>query len=188
MLAMVPPEKEGSPPAEASRQESLYRQAAADFGAALDRLARGHEAQEDRRRDLLQEIHVALWRSFATFDERCSVRTWVYRVAQNVAVSHVMRDRRIPSKGMVSLAQLEALPAADDPEGAVDRRRALARLLELVQRLTPVDRQVILLYLEDFDTAAISEVTGLSTSNVGAKVHRIKSLLAHRFHAGERHA
>jgi RNA polymerase sigma-70 factor (ECF subfamily) len=41
---------------------------------------------EDRR-DLLQEIHLALWRSFATFDDRCSLRTWVYRVAHNVATS-----------------------------------------------------------------------------------------------------
>jgi DNA-directed RNA polymerase specialized sigma24 family protein len=44
-------------------------------------LVRGYEADPGRRQDLLQDIHIALWRSFAVFDERCSLRTWVYRVA-----------------------------------------------------------------------------------------------------------
>jgi RNA polymerase sigma-70 factor (ECF subfamily) len=71
----------------ASEQERLYVEAAAAFGAALDRLARAYERDSDRRRDLLQDIHVALWRSFARFDHRCSIRTWVYRVAHNTATS-----------------------------------------------------------------------------------------------------
>ncbi len=54
-----------------SQQDEAYRAAAAEFGPALERLARGYEAEPDRRRDLLQDIHFALWRSFALFDGRC---------------------------------------------------------------------------------------------------------------------
>ena len=55
-------------PATASRQDELYHESAATYGAALERLARAYEADADLRRDLLQDIHVELWRSFQTFD------------------------------------------------------------------------------------------------------------------------
>src|SRR5690606_7828832 len=58
-------------------QDGRYLEAAAAHGGALQRLARATEADPERRRDLLQDMHVALWRSFAAYDGRCSVRTWV---------------------------------------------------------------------------------------------------------------
>ena len=63
-------------------QDERYVAAAAEFGAAIGRLAGAYEANSDARGDLIQDIHAALWRSFAGYDERCSVRTWVYRVAK----------------------------------------------------------------------------------------------------------
>ena len=81
---------------------------------------------------------------------------------------------------------IEALPYGDDPETAVGERRALARLMGLVHALGPPDRQVLLLYLEDLDAAAIGEVTGLSPGAVATKIHRLKALLARRFAEGGR--
>jgi RNA polymerase sigma-70 factor (ECF subfamily) len=74
-------------------RERLYGHAAETLGAALGRLARAYERDADQRRDLLQEIHVALWRSLSRFDGRCSLRTWVYRVAHNTAISKTVRRR-----------------------------------------------------------------------------------------------
>ena len=79
-------------------QDELYREATRAHGAAQERLARAYQADADKRQDLLQEIHLALWRSFARFDGRCSARTWLYRVAHNVAASHVLEDRRMKSR------------------------------------------------------------------------------------------
>ena len=81
-------------PARPPIQDDLYREAAETYGAALERLARAYEADAEVRRDLLQEIHIALWQSFEGFDGRCSLRTWVYRVAHNTAISHVVLQRR----------------------------------------------------------------------------------------------
>lgn len=162
-------------------QDGLYTEAAAEYGGAIDRLARAYEAEAELRRDLSQEIHLELWRSFAVFDGRCSMRTWVYRVAHNTATSHVMkrrRDRRTHGAGVEALADVAS---ADDPENAVAERRALEGLMALVQQFGPLDRQVALLYLEDLDAAAIGEVTGLSPGAVSQKVHRLKALLARRF-------
>lgn len=168
-------------------QDELYQEAAAGHGAALERLARGYEADPDRRLDLLQEIHLALWRSFAGFDGRCSLRTWVYRVAHNVATSHVIRDHRRYSRTLVGLDALENLCTCDDREGAVDQHNALEKLLKLIQQLKPLDRQVILSYLEGLDAASIAEVVGISPGNVATKVHRIKGILARRFREGGSH-
>ena len=90
-------------------QDSLYQQAADTYGPALDRLARAYELDAEVRRDLLQEIHLQLWRSFASFDQRCSLSTWVYRVAHNVATGHVIRQSRIRNR-LVSIEDIEALP------------------------------------------------------------------------------
>ena len=165
-------------------QDERYAMAAAEFGGAIERLARAYEAEADPRRDLIQDIHVALWRSLGAFDGRCSLRTWVYRVAHNTAASHVQRRRRWRGERSAGVETLEHLSAADDPEAAVGERQALERLMAIIHRLGSPDRQVALLYLEDLDAAAIGEITGLSSGAVATKIHRLKALLAKRFAEG----
>lgn len=166
--------------AETAGQDELYAQAATAYGPALERLARGYEADPDPRRDLIQDIHVALWRSFEGFDGRCSLRTWTYRVAHNIATSHILSRRRRTER-LTSLAEAADVAGQDDPEAEAGQRHALGRLLVLIRELKPADRQVVLLYLEDFDAAAIGEVTGLSAGAVAVKIHRLKAILAAQF-------
>ena len=170
-----------------SSQNDLYRDAADKYGPALERLARAYEADPEKCRDLSQDIHFQLWRSFQRYDTRCSLRTWVYRVAHHVAASHVLRERKIFS-GLVSLEELEMLPDKHQGQFAVDQRINLERLAVLIQRLKPLDRQVIISYLEDLDAVSIGEITGLSPGNVAMRIHRIKNILARRFHEGGDHA
>ena len=167
-----------------ANQDELYAEAVAAYGAALERLARAYATDPDRARDLLQDIHVALWQSLSRFEGRCSLRTWTYRVAHNVATSQVVR-RRVSAPTLVGLDELEETPAAIDADEALDAHRALERLQALVRCLTPLDRQLMLLYLEGVDAASIGEVTGLSAGNVATKIHRIKAVLARRFHDTE---
>ena len=160
--------------------ERLYSQVVGEFGAALERLSRAYEGDADRRRDLLQEIHVALWRSLAGFDGRCSMRTWVYRVAHNVATSRVIRAKE-RTLLFVDAVTLESIPDTSDGEAVVDRARTLDRVYALIRQLRPIDRQIMLLYLEDVDAQTIAEVTGITARNVATKIHRIKQVLARRF-------
>jgi RNA polymerase sigma-70 factor (ECF subfamily) len=169
-------------------QEELYRETAATFHAPLERLARAYEADPETRRDLLQEIHLALWRSFASFDGRCSLRTWVYRVAHNAAASHASRHRKNSLPRLVSLEEVEAAPHPNHSQAAAEKQQALDRLFHLIRQLKPLDRQLIVSYLEGLDAAAIAEITALSPANVATKIHRIKRILAARFHEGGSHA
>jgi RNA polymerase sigma-70 factor, ECF subfamily len=167
-----------------SAQEEYWQQAAAEYGAALERLAWAYEADPDRRRDLVQEIHLALWRSFESFDARCSLRTWIYRVAHNVATSHVIRQKKSKALVFLTLEEIEAHPAPQDVEQSADRQQAVARVLALVQQLELLDRQLILAYLEGLDAESMSQITGLSAANVWTKIHRIKNVLARQIRSG----
>ena len=138
----------------------------------------------ERRRDLLQDIHLALWQSLDRFDARCSLRTWTYRVAHNLAISKVIRRRTRLFPTLVGVDNLELWAESGDREDQFDRARAAARLPAIIHELKPLDRQVMLLYLEDLDALEIAEVTGLSAVNVATKVHRIKKVLAARFFEG----
>ena len=168
-------------------QDEIYLQAAQEYGPSLERLAAAYEADPDRRRDLSQDIHFQLWRSFQRFDGRCSLRTWVYRVAHNVAASHVMRERR-RFFSLVSLEEIAAIPTVDSGPSAAEHLINLNRLMDLIRRLKPLDRQIMVSYLEDLDAASIGEITGLSPANVAMRIHRVKKLLAEQFRQGGNHA
>ena len=164
-----------------SAQEKRYREVADVYSAALERLVNAYELDRDRRRDLLQEVHLALWRSLAGFDNRCSLRTWVYRVAHNTAISHTIR-RRADAPPLAGLDQIDDLADESDIESVTDRRISMERLLILIEALKPVDRQVVLLYLEGLEAVDIGEIVGCTPGSVATKVHRLKKLLTRRFH------
>jgi RNA polymerase sigma-70 factor (ECF subfamily) len=180
-------EAPSSTPGESSAQDLLYQEVLNNYTPAIDRLARAYELTPEERRDLVQEIHFAVWRSLAGFDRKCSLRTWVYRVAHNTATSHVMRQRRA-NTNLVSLDETQTLAGKADGETALDQHQRLERLFHFIQQLNPLDRQLVVLYLEDLDAAAIAEITGISPGNVATRIHRIKNILARRFGAGGRHA
>jgi RNA polymerase sigma-70 factor (ECF subfamily) len=162
-----------------SRTHDLYREAGQNFAPALARLARSVERDPDKARDLEQDMHCALWSSLARFNGQCALKTWVYRVAHNVAADHVARAVR--SGKRVALEDIETLPAADNIEAATAEALVLAQLGALIRRLPQPDMQVILLWLEGESAADIAEITGLSPGAVHVRVHRIKALLASYF-------
>lgn len=171
---------------EQASQDDLYASAVAEFGASMARLAAAYELDRSLRQDLLQDIHVALWRSFATFRNQCSLRTWVYRVAHNAAADFVRRHKRFRRELLMSLEELEQLPEDSDAERLHDEAAVVEKLGAVIRQLKPIDREVILLYLEEMDATSISDVLGISPDNVAQKIHRTKKLLNRRFRSGDR--
>ncbi len=109
------------------------------------------------------------------------------RVAHNVATGHVVRQRRI-RKTLATIEEIEAMPSNDQSERVVSEKQALERLSMLIQLLKPLDRQIIISYLEGMDANSTAEITGLSAANVAMKVHRIKTMLKRWFNEGASHA
>jgi RNA polymerase sigma-70 factor, ECF subfamily len=170
-----------SVPSETVDEAFWYAKAAAEFGRSLARMAAAYEFDRALQQDLLQEIHLALWRSFTGFRNQCSLRTWVYRVAHNTASTYVRRQKRSRFSRLVSLEELEDLAAELDTDRVLDESAVLGKLHAIIHRLKPLDRDVILLYLEGTDAAAIGEVTGLSPANIAPKIHRTKKILRRYF-------
>jgi RNA polymerase sigma-70 factor (ECF subfamily) len=171
------------PNAGADRND-LYQEVTADYGRAMERLARAYEADPDRRQDLLQEIHLEVWKSLEVYESRCALRTWVYRVAHNTAAKHVIRRCRTKPEVLVSLEEVSQLRHKQDADA--DGKEALRQLMEFIHLLKPPDRQLMLLYLEGVDTESIAEIIGLSPGNIRTKIHRLKTILARQFHHGVR--
>jgi RNA polymerase sigma-70 factor (ECF subfamily) len=168
-------------------QNEHYTRAVAEFGRMLDRLPAGYEADPDKRPDLRQEIHLQLWRSFGAFDGRCSLKTWTLRVAHNTAASYVIREQRANAK-LIGLEEIERTLETVEPPRDIDRERALLEIQQVILKLRPLDRQIIISYLEGMDGAAIANITGLTPANVAMKIHRIKKILTHRIREEQPHA
>jgi RNA polymerase sigma-70 factor (ECF subfamily) len=124
------------------------------------------------REEVVQEVAVQLWRSRARYDRRFKETTWIYRIALNVAISFHRRERRhkqrrLPIEAAVTIAA--AAEAAPSEEVEV--------LLRCIDELGALDRALVLLYLDGNDHASTAEVLGISVSNVGTKLARIKDKL-----------
>src|SRR5688572_18899081 len=129
--------------------------------------------EKEYREDLFQEIVLQLWRSFPTFKQQSLPSTWMYRVALNTAISVLRREIRKPERVALSLSefQIPDLPA----HGAENENAWLLR--QAIAQLSRIEKALVILYLEEKSYAEISEIMGITPSNVGVKLNRIKSKL-----------
>jgi|SRR5580700_660031 RNA polymerase sigma-70 factor (ECF subfamily) len=123
------------------------------------------------REDLIQEIVVQLWRAVRRFDGRSTFSTWMYRIAVNVAIAFCRSDDRKRRNVVPAEASLLEGIAAPEPPPEDDR---LVCLRELIDRLEPLDRALMLFYLDDYSYGEIASMLGISETNVGTKIGRIK--------------
>lgn len=143
-----------------------------DHAGLIHKVAYAYCRSAADREDVRQEIVVQLWRAMDRYDGRCAITTWIYRIALNVAISCHRRERRHQigrqpfDDELHALAEPTAAPTED-----------VQRLLACIDDLPPLDKALVLLYLDGHDHAATAEVLGLSVSNVGTRLHRLKDKL-----------
>ncbi|MEO9079552.1 MAG: RNA polymerase sigma factor [Rhodanobacter sp.] len=129
------------------------------------------------REDLAQEICVQLWRSFARYDEKqAKFSTWLYRIALNVAISQARRQHWSETERFEPLQphHLETV-AGGQTMGEPDER--LTELYAFIGQLDPLNRALVLLYLEDRPYTEMAEILGISETNVATKISRVKQKL-----------
>lgn len=126
------------------------------------------------RQDLFQEIAVQVWRSVDAFRGDSSVPTWMYRVALNTAIAWTRKEHP-HRRGKETLDLVEGLLTTESSAGRDPR---VEWLYHQIAQLKDVDRSVALLLLDGFSYKEIAAIVGLTESNVGVKINRIKSALA----------
>ncbi|WP_372975248.1 RNA polymerase sigma factor [Muriicola sp.] len=128
--------------------------------------------QKHDRNDLYQEIVYQLWKSFDSFREEAKISTWMYRVALNTAIAYLNRKKRRGRE--VSLEVLPQVAAEHSAEILEERVKHLHREIE---NLNILEKGIILLLLEGKKYEEISEITGLTSTNIGTRISRIKEKL-----------
>jgi RNA polymerase sigma factor (sigma-70 family) len=128
---------------------------------------------EDRK-DLFQEIVLQVWKSLGSFRQESTIGTWMYRIALNTAITHFRKEKRLGGK--VSLSDID-IPDLNDSSEKEDQLKELFKAIEDLDR---IDKSIILLYLEEKNYEEISEITGLTRTNVGVRLNRIKIKLSNK--------
>lgn len=129
--------------------------------------------EKEYQQDLFQEIVLQLWKAFPSFRNESLRTTWMYRVALNTAISNFRKEGKKPVKQSISHAEFQ-IP---DISQFQDEHKNLSLLKQAIQHLTKIEKAIIILYLEEKSYDEISEITGITKSNVGVKLNRIKRKL-----------
>jgi RNA polymerase sigma-70 factor (ECF subfamily) len=156
----------------ADERNRIFGEWIAAHEAILFKVARTYGATHADREDLFQEIAVQLWHSVEAFRGNSGTVTWIYRVALNTALAWARKERR-HSQGRQDFETSTALlaaPPARDPR--------LDWIYARISHLDEVSRSLALLLLDGFSYRDMSQILGLSESNVGVKINRIKAALA----------
>ena len=141
------------------------------------KIARTYSRNIEDKQDLVQEMMIQVWRGLPRYDSHYPVSTWLYRVALNVAISFYRKQRRrLPMAGPVLD---ETLVLAD--ENPSPQMEQVQLLEQFIASLNDLDKALILLYLDDKSYAEIAQIMGISVSNVGTKLGRVREKLRAKF-------
>jgi RNA polymerase sigma-70 factor (ECF subfamily) len=142
----------------------------------IRKVAFGYTSGMADQHDLTQEIMLQLWKAYPRYSPDRPFSTWMYRIAFNVAISFLRRNTR-PIRQTVALDDIEhELP--EEPSREADERIAL--LQNAIATLEPLNRALLLLYLDDHSHRDIAAILGITETNVATKLSRLKERLRHQ--------
>jgi RNA polymerase sigma-70 factor (ECF subfamily) len=157
-------------------REALLRDWLRQHGGAVFKVARAYTFTPEDCEDLAQEIVLQVWRSLPRFQGRASSATWAYRVALNTALSWSRNQR--PRRRQQSLV-VEQVPAVEpDSAAQAEQREIVERLYAAIRQLPKADAALVLLHLDGLSYRDMSEVLGITETNVGVKLNRARQALA----------
>tara|TARA_Y100000310_G_scaffold344447_1_gene457264 strand:+ start:8493 stop:8936 length:444 start_codon:yes stop_codon:yes gene_type:complete len=134
----------------------------------ISHICRAYASDEEELKDLIQEVTIQLWKSHQKFQGNSKISTWVYRVTLNVCLA-INRKRKLVTEPIKSVDFAEDIDQTE--------KEQIDLLYKAIKQLSDSDRAIILLYLEKKSYQEISEILGMTVSNVGVKVNRLKDKL-----------
>jgi RNA polymerase sigma-70 factor (ECF subfamily) len=150
--------------------EKEFLQMIHDYQKIVYKICRVYRDNREDQEDLFQEIVYQLWKSYPGFKKESKVSSWIYRIALNTAIA-------VYRKSKISIAYYQEFPEHIHPSDEKAISQNEERLFWALRKLNDSEKAVISLYLEDFNYREIAAITGLSESNVGVRLNRIKNKL-----------
>ena len=130
--------------------------------------------------DYYQEMLIRLWKAFPGFRGESAFSTWLYRVALNTAIDIVRKKHILPK--YISLSKKEFNIPGENESSRYEEKE---KLYNAISRLSVVEKAIILLYLEGYEYREIAEISGITETNTGVKINRIKEKLNQMLNNGE---
>ena len=161
------------PDSEAARTQ--FERLLEQHAGIIRKVAFGYARTESDRRDLSQEIALQLWRAYPRYSTERAFSTWMYRIALNVSISFLRKNTR-PGRETVPFDELEH-DVVQQPSSSPEAEERIAMLQQLIDQFQPLDRALLLLYLDDCSYREIASVLGLTETNVATKLNRLKERL-----------
>ena len=126
--------------------------------------------------DLFQEILIKVWNNLESFRAESTINTWVYRIATNTALDYLNKNKK--AKKRSKHLEIENLGSKNSENKPFYEEEKIKRLYQTISTLKEMDKIIISLLLEQCSYSEIAEITGISISNVGVRINRIKKTLA----------
>ncbi len=148
------------------------------YKGILYKVANSYCRNAEDRKDLIQEIILQLWKSFDNYNEKFKYSTWIYRISLNVSISFYRKEnsrKRISNSLTMDIFDFTETEISDEKE------TNLGLLNQIISELNDLDKALMLLYLEERSYTEISEIIGITETNVSTKISRIKTKLKKEF-------
>ena len=146
-----------------------------EFGSVISGICFSYSSNSDDLNDLRQDILINIWKGLNGFRGDASLSTWIYRVALNTCVSTIRKR----SKTISTISIDNMIEPAEDTDPA--SRENIEQLHSLIASLSPLDKGIVTMWLDERSYEEIAEVTGISRNNVAVRINRIKKKLADKF-------
>jgi len=157
-------------------KEADYLNLMAENQDRLARICRFYCRDVEAQKDLMQEIAFQIWRSRERYRGEAQLNTWLYRIGINTALAFLRKQQKREMQRIDDKPNISASEA--NPIEAMERKERIDHLMQAIQGLKKLDQTIILLYLEELTYQEIAKITGLSESNVGVKINRIKKRIS----------
>ena len=152
-------------------QKKIFEEWLSQHKALIFKIVRSYAFMDKDQDDLFQEIIIQVWHSIPAFRRESSVTTWLYRISLNTAIKWTKKERKH--------YQSEALDGVQHilQESRIQADERLTWLYEEIYKLDEIDRSITLLMLDGFSYKEMASILGITESNVGVKINRIKKQL-----------
>jgi len=158
-------------------QREYFQKIIQENKGILYKVANAYCRNEDDRQDLIQEMMIGIWKSINRYDGQFKMSTWIYRISLNVAISFYRKQSARANVYTVLNEQTAQIAIEDLGDDEVK----LKLLEQFISELREIDKALMILYLEDKGHAEIAAILGMSVSNVGTKITRIRGKLKTQF-------
>lgn len=166
-----------------SNDEALFLRLLEEHKRILYKVANAYCRNPEDRRDLVQEMVIQLWKSYPRYDARFRFSTWMYRISLNVAISFLRSTTR-RDRDTVPIENTDIIDFAVADRSMSDASDDYFTLQQLIGQLDTMSRATIILYLDGHSQIEIAEILGISPSNAGTRISRIKQKLQQSFDEG----